>query len=68
MKRFIEPAREIPVVKEAEVLVIGGGPAGPSAALCVEHDQTPRKLDPRLLREALAADGVKVECPELKPQ
>lgn len=33
MKMYQEPAREIPVVQEADVLVAGGGPAGIGAAL-----------------------------------
>lgn len=33
MKTIREPAREIPVVSEAEVLVMGGGPAGIAAAV-----------------------------------
>ena len=28
MKRIEEPARQIPVMAETEVLVVGGGPAG----------------------------------------
>ena len=31
-KTFFEPAREIPVFAETEVLVVGGGPAGTFAA------------------------------------
>ena len=33
MKSYLEPAREIPVVKHVDVLVCGGGPAGIAAAL-----------------------------------
>ena len=33
MERHLEPAREIPVVDECDVLVCGGGPAGVAAAL-----------------------------------
>jgi flavin-dependent dehydrogenase len=32
MAVIAEPAREIPVVAEAEVVVLGGGPAGIAAA------------------------------------
>ena len=32
MKTISEPAREIPVIKEVDVLVVGGGPAGVMAA------------------------------------
>jgi NADPH-dependent 2,4-dienoyl-CoA reductase/sulfur reductase-like enzyme len=32
-KTFFEPAREIPVFAETDVLVVGGGPAGTAAAI-----------------------------------
>ena len=32
MRKIMEPAREIPVVLEGEVVVVGGGPAGIAAA------------------------------------
>jgi len=34
MKTYHEPAREVPIVRETEVLVAGGGPAGAAAAIC----------------------------------
>ena len=33
MKTIVEPSREIPVVSEVDVLVVGGGPAGCAAAI-----------------------------------
>ncbi len=33
MKTYIEPSKEIPIAYEADVLVVGGGPAGVGAAL-----------------------------------
>ena len=33
MEAYSEPAREIPVVREAGVIVVGGGPAGLAAAI-----------------------------------
>ena len=33
MRMISEPARQVPVVGEAEVLVLGGGPAGIAAAV-----------------------------------
>ncbi|MCI5647815.1 MAG: FAD-dependent oxidoreductase [Fusicatenibacter sp.] len=38
MKTYTEPVREIPVAAEADVLVLGGGPAGFSAALCAARE------------------------------
>lgn len=33
MKTYLEPAREIPITREADVVVVGGGPAGLAAAI-----------------------------------
>ena len=33
MKTILEPSRELPIVQEADVIVIGGGPSGITAAL-----------------------------------
>lgn len=38
MKKIIEPAREIPVVKEVDVVVAGGGPAGVTAAIAAARN------------------------------
>lgn len=38
MKTFIEPAKELPVAAEVDVLVLGSGPAGFSAALCAARE------------------------------
>src|SRR5512137_1887366 len=33
MKTYTEPAKEIPVVRDVDVIVVGGGPAGLAAAI-----------------------------------
>jgi len=33
VKYYREPARDIPIIEEVDVLVVGGGPAGFSAAI-----------------------------------
>ena len=33
MKTYLEPARELPVTREVDVIVVGGGPAGLAAAI-----------------------------------
>lgn len=38
MKTITEPAREIPVAEETDVLVLGAGPAGFSAAVCAARE------------------------------
>ena len=37
MQTYNEPAREIPVVRDVEVLVVGGGPAGLAAAIAASR-------------------------------
>ena len=36
-KTIIQPQRELPVLHETDVLVVGGGPAGVSAALAAKR-------------------------------
>jgi len=43
-----------------------GQAAGTAAAICARNGVTPRRLDPGMLRDVLAADGARVDCPELK--
>jgi predicted NAD/FAD-binding protein len=38
MKTYLEPAHEIPVAREVDVLVIGGGPAGLAAAIAAARN------------------------------
>ncbi|UCC67160.1 MAG: FAD-dependent oxidoreductase [Armatimonadota bacterium] len=38
MRRYREPAREIPIAREADVLVVGGGPAGLAAAIAAARN------------------------------
>lgn len=38
MKTIIEPVREVPVMGEVDVLVLGSGPAGVSAAICAARE------------------------------
>ena len=38
IKKVAEPAREIPVRKEVDILVVGGGPSGITAALAAAED------------------------------
>jgi len=55
-----EAARDIPVWRETEVLVCGGGPAGTAAALAARRHLPARQTDPAELRRLLAAQGVLV--------
>ena len=38
MKSIIEPETQIPVIEEVDVLVVGAGPAGVSAAICAARE------------------------------
>lgn len=38
MNYITEPEKQIPVVKQCDVLVLGSGPAGVSAAICAARE------------------------------
>ncbi|MBD3253929.1 MAG: FAD-dependent oxidoreductase [Candidatus Lokiarchaeota archaeon] len=44
MKKIEEPARKIPVIAEPDILVLGGGPAGLSAAIAAAREGTDTML------------------------
>ena len=50
-RTYTEPAREIPVIGETDVLVAGSGPAGFSAAVCAAPEQL-KTLCLEMLEEA----------------
>ena len=44
MKQYHEPARDVPIVEEADVLVCGGGPAGIAAAIAAARSGAKTRL------------------------
>ena len=53
-------AKNIDVIEETDVLVVGGGPSGISAALSIKEGVSPRELGAEKVREALKRQGVEL--------
>jgi NADPH-dependent 2,4-dienoyl-CoA reductase/sulfur reductase-like enzyme len=61
-KQISEPARKTIVYKEADIVVVGGGVAGVSAAaLAVKAGVTPRKVNVKALQKQLLKQGALLE-------
>ena len=63
MKHIDEPARKTPVMAETDVLVVGSGPGGISAALVAAREGVDTMLVERLTRvqQALEKQEVRVK-------
>ncbi len=58
VKTIREKARDIRVCREADVVVVGGGPGGIGAALAVKAGVEARKVDTGALQDRLLNQGV----------
>ncbi len=57
-KKISEPAREIAVVWEYDVIVAGAGPAGVAATIATRNNISPRSVDVKDIQAVLLAAGV----------
>ena len=55
-----EPSREISVVHETDVLVVGSDPGGVAAAMSVKHQQDFSELNIHLVQTELLRQGVRI--------
>ena len=53
-----ESGRDIPVYRQCDVLVVGGGPSGAAAAIAANRGIAPRAVDIAELQSALLGQGV----------
>ncbi|MCL5110357.1 MAG: FAD-dependent oxidoreductase, partial [Chloroflexi bacterium] len=68
MKTIHEPAREVPVLRETDVLVVGGGPAGLAAAVAAARLGTRVCLVERYgYLGGLATGGLVIYFPGYRP-
>jgi hypothetical protein len=59
MKTVVEPSREIPVVSEVDVLVVGGGPAGCAAAIvAARHGAKTLLIEPQAFLGGMATQAL----------
>ena len=61
MPKIVEPAREIDVIHETDVRVVGCGPGGLAAALSLKSDRTLRNVSVDAMRTELRRQGVRYQ-------
>ncbi len=60
MRSVYEKEKQLPILAETDVLVVGGGPAGLAAAVAVKTGKTTSQVDIQTVQKKLVKQGVRI--------